>query len=835
ISLLIFDECHNAVKAHPYTKVMSHYCQYLKERFPFTFTEDRLLRPRILGLTASPISFKLYQKFDAAALQEQLSLLEHVLCSKIVTIDSEESLKDFVVTPEEHVVWFPSNFASKNEKTAWEVQWRNSVSLAVCSLGRIALDYLGNTSLLTPCALKELERFPMYTKKSQKLKALLLRYSSIKTTDKICQGNDGALSTDQDTPFCGIVFVNQKICALALAKMIKNDPELSSFYRPGVLFGLKDTFHLKCQNTEFDEQKNIIKIEETPNPEANETHSPPFFLLRLPTFDEIKKLASSGPLDKLVTKQNDTKIKVESDNSEDDSNTFTEEENSNIINEQNNTKDSEEANTCAVDDLLCFSVEELLEDAQSMNQFFSLAQQRKTMDLFIKGQVNVLVSTSVAEEGLDVGRCNFVVLYDSAPSFKKYIQARGRARREGGSLFFFQEYFEADQVRPVCPLQHYKKIETCILQKLMSQVSPASYFVDHRGSEFTTKTGIVLRAEEAITCLHRYCATLNTNTHTACSPVYHVTNARGFKSLVDSMRLTGQIDWPECSPSIACNEAVDTFANSFSRGNSNDPPFFCTVQLPGDSPVSFVMPPDSYRGFSSKKRARQETALIACQRLYLAGALDEHLLPMSIQILKNSDLMKSSPLISNQNYRVHIPMFLRFNKKTCPSKLRQEAICQALPQQCSAEGLVRTENSEQNCNVENSELLKAPKFQLELFLYEFNSIGWKGTPASLKFAAKQCCNNLCLLTLGPLNQLIGGHHFPLIGQYEKIKSNKRGLQDCLIHFNFIVWCSYIGQCKKIHGVAALVFAVCAENIVSPLHMSYNGAFWAHYLFKLINY
>jgi hypothetical protein len=75
----------------------------------------------------------------------------------------------------------------------------------------------------------------MYTKKSQKLKALLLRYSSIKKTDKICQGNDGALSTDQDTPFCGIVFVNQKICALALAKMIKNDPELSSFYRPGVL------------------------------------------------------------------------------------------------------------------------------------------------------------------------------------------------------------------------------------------------------------------------------------------------------------------------------------------------------------------------------------------------------------------------------------------------------------------------------------------------------------------------------------------------------------------------------------------------------------------------
>jgi hypothetical protein len=118
---------------------------------------------------------------------------------------------------------------------------------------------------------------------------------------------------------------------------------------------------------------------------------PPFFLLRLPTFDEIKKLASSGPLDKLVTKQNDTKIKVESDNSEDDSNTFTEEENSNIINEQNNTKDSEEANICAVDDLLCFSVEELLEDAQSMNQFFSLAQQRKTMDLFIKGQVGKIM------------------------------------------------------------------------------------------------------------------------------------------------------------------------------------------------------------------------------------------------------------------------------------------------------------------------------------------------------------------------------------------------------------------------------------------------------------
>jgi len=71
----------------------------------------------------------------------------------------------------------------------------------------------------------------------------------------------------------------------------------------------------------------------------------------------------------------------------------------------------------------------------------SQKEQIEIMQEFRDGTYNVLVSTSVAEEGLDIGECELVVFYDSVPSAIRLIQRRGRTgrRKEGKVIMLIAE------------------------------------------------------------------------------------------------------------------------------------------------------------------------------------------------------------------------------------------------------------------------------------------------------------------------------------------------------------------------------------------------------------
>jgi len=65
----------------------------------------------------------------------------------------------------------------------------------------------------------------------------------------------------------------------------------------------------------------------------------------------------------------------------------------------------------------------------------SQKEQIEIMHNFRAGKYNVLVSTSVAEEGLDIGECELVVFYDAVPSAIRLIQRKGRTgRRKKGKV-----------------------------------------------------------------------------------------------------------------------------------------------------------------------------------------------------------------------------------------------------------------------------------------------------------------------------------------------------------------------------------------------------------------
>jgi len=62
-------------------------------------------------------------------------------------------------------------------------------------------------------------------------------------------------------------------------------------------------------------------------------------------------------------------------------------------------------------------------------------EQLRILEEFKKGTYNVLVATSVAEEGLDIAECDLVICYDAVPSAIRQIQRRGRTgRRKPGRM-----------------------------------------------------------------------------------------------------------------------------------------------------------------------------------------------------------------------------------------------------------------------------------------------------------------------------------------------------------------------------------------------------------------
>jgi Fanconi anemia group M protein len=65
----------------------------------------------------------------------------------------------------------------------------------------------------------------------------------------------------------------------------------------------------------------------------------------------------------------------------------------------------------------------------------SQKEQVEILQKFKQGEYNVLVATSVAEEGLDIAECDLVIIFSPVPSEIRTIQRRGRtARKSAGKL-----------------------------------------------------------------------------------------------------------------------------------------------------------------------------------------------------------------------------------------------------------------------------------------------------------------------------------------------------------------------------------------------------------------
>ncbi|TQS38729.1 hypothetical protein Golomagni_00758 [Golovinomyces magnicellulatus] len=206
---------------------------------------------------------------------------------------------------------------------------------------------------------------------------------------------------------------------------------------------------------------------------------------------------------------------------------------------------------------------------------------------FKSGKTNLLIGTSVLEEGIDVPTCNLVVCFQEPSNLKSYIQRRGRARKSDSKLYLINS--SHDKSTRFKELEEEMRAiyedESRTLQETLSQEEPEEDSEDcDRGKFKVEKTGAILEFDNAVSHLYHFCATLPAN------------------KFVDRR--------PEC----ICSEAKKDY-------------YHAKIILPISVHES-VRTAESLHLWKNERNAIKDAAFQACLALYRARLLSDNLLPL---------------------------------------------------------------------------------------------------------------------------------------------------------------------------------------------------------------
>lgn len=107
--------------------------------------------------------------------------------------------------------------------------------------------------------------------------------------------------------------------------------------------------------------------------------------------------------------------------------------------------------------------------------FFATLLFLKVLRKFRAHETNLLIATSIVEEGVDIPKCNLVVRFDLPTEYRSYVQSKGRARAPVSNYIMLSDSektkaFEED-------LTTYKAIEKVMSVKKNIFYSAGRHFV----------------------------------------------------------------------------------------------------------------------------------------------------------------------------------------------------------------------------------------------------------------------------------------------------------------------------------------------------------------------
>ncbi|CAD5218774.1 unnamed protein product [Bursaphelenchus okinawaensis] len=242
-------------------------------------------------------------------------------------------------------------------------------------------------------------------------------------------------------------------------------------------------------------------------------------------------------------------------------------------------------------------------------------RQETIIKRFRQAELNILVSTSVLEEGIDIKSCNCVIRFTPPQKFKSYIQSRGRARAKKAIYAILSEEDVASELKT--RLDKYCEVEKLLMSYWPSSENEIdSYLLETNSNEeyVVESTGARVTLSSAVGLINRYCSKLPSDIFTRLVPQVNV----------------------KCIP----------------RGSYNF--FEAELLLPINAPVKHAI--KLTKPVQSSNLAKMAVALEACKVLHNEGELTDHLYPAGKDIIiektNSADEFLSEVLADNQNLAI---------------------------------------------------------------------------------------------------------------------------------------------------------------------------------------